>query len=424
MDLAWLTLLALVAVVVLSCTTRLNPGVAAIVLAWLIAAIIAPHFGQSLGEKAIAAGFPAELFLTLVGVSLLFGQAEANGTLQRAAGAMLRLVGGSRGLVPWLYFALAFLLGSAGPGNIAVAALIAPLAMQSASRLGISPLLMAALVGHGAIASTVSPFTAAGVVTNQKLADIGIEHAAWQVFAWNAAANALAAAIAYAVLGGFRLWTSKTEHVLPLQQSHASEDSVAGSASWQHWLTAAIIALVLAAVAIGKVHIGLAAFCGAAALILLRAGDDAAGLARVPWGVILMVSGVSVLTSLLDKTGGSQRFAALIGTASTPATLPAVVALVTGLVSIYSSTTGVVLPAFLPMVGNLASLHAGGDPLNLALAVLVGGNLVDMSPLSTIGALCLAAVRPGLDRRRLFNRLLAWGFAMTVLGTAISAAFF
>ena len=38
----------------------------------------------------------------------------------------------------------------------------------------------------------------------------------------------------------------------------------------------------------------------------------------------------------------------------------------------------------------------------------VGGHLVDVSPLSTIGALCIAAA-PSEDSRKLFNKLLAWG---------------
>jgi hypothetical protein len=51
----------------------------------------------------------------------------------------------------------------------------------------------------------------------------------------------------------------------------------------------------------------------------------------------------------------------------------------------------------------------------LSLAVLIGGNLVDMSPLSTIGALCVAAAPEGVDRRVLGNQLLAWGFALALL---------
>jgi hypothetical protein len=45
----------------------------------------------------------------------------------------------------------------------------------------------------------------------------------------------------------------------------------------------------------------------------------------------------------------------------------------------------------------------------------VGGHLVDLSPLSTLGALCLAGAPPE-DSRGLFNRLLAWGLSMSVVG--------
>jgi hypothetical protein len=61
----------------------------------------------------------------------------------------------------------------------------------------------------------------------------------------------------------------------------------------------------------------------------------------------------------------------------------------------------------------------GGDPLAIASAMNVGGHLVDLSPLSTIGALCLAALPANADARKVFNQLLAWGLSMTVVGAAI-----
>ena len=64
----------------------------------------------------------------------------------------------------------------------------------------------------------------------------------------------------------------------------------------------------------------------------------------------------------------------------------------TGSISTYSSTSGVVLPAFLPTVTSLVARVGGGDPLAVALSINVGSSLVDVSPLSTIGALCVAAV--------------------------------
>ena len=95
------------------------------------------------------------------------------------------------------------------------------------------------------------------------------------------------------------------------------------------------------------------------------------------------------------------------------------VAFATGLVSVYSSTSGVVLPAFLPTVPGLVERLGGGDAMAIASSMVVGGHLVDLSPLSTIGALCIAALPGGNadETRTLFNQLLAWGMSMTVVGT-------
>ena len=96
-----------------------------------------------------------------------------------------------------------------------------------------------------------------------------------------------------------------------------------------------------------------------------------------------------------------------------------VLAVVIGIVSAYSSTSGVVLPAFLPTVPGLVENLGGGDALGIASTMNIAGHLVDVSPLSTIGALCIASVPSGEMSRRLFNQLLAWGMSMTVVGAAI-----
>ena len=80
----------------------------------------------------VFAGFPTDLFLTLVGVTLLFTQAHGNGTLDAVARAAVRLSGGSAGLIPIVFFALTFALASSGAGNIAASALVSPMAMAVA----------------------------------------------------------------------------------------------------------------------------------------------------------------------------------------------------------------------------------------------------------------------------------------------------
>jgi hypothetical protein len=56
----------------------------------------------------------------------------------------------------------------------------------------------------------------------------------------------------------------------------------------------------------------------------------------------------------------------------------------------------------------------------VALSINVGSSLVDVSPLSTLGALCVAAVADPDSARRLFRQLLIWGLSMAVVGAMLA----
>jgi hypothetical protein len=83
----------------------------------------------------------------------------------------------------------------------------------------------------------------------------------------------------------------------------------------------------------------------------------------------------------------------------------------------------VVLPAFLPLVPALSASLGGGLDEAIASTMNVASHLVDVSPISTIGALAVASVGSGPRSRRLFNQLLAWGLSMTVAGALLGWLF-
>jgi di/tricarboxylate transporter len=159
-------------------------------------------------------------------------------------------------------------------------------------------------------------------------------------------------------------------------------------------------------------------------LTVTRAADETAAVKAMPWGVIMMVSGVTLLVTMVDKAGGMALFADFLGRLATPGSVTAVSAFFSGVISLYSSTIGVVLPALLPTVDDLIGTIGGGDTLAIVSSMIVGGHLVDVSPLSTLGALCLAAAPPGTNAKRLFNQLLAWGISMTVVAAIVCWIFF
>ena len=75
------------------------------------------------------------------------------------------------------------------------------------------------------------------------------------------------------------------------------------------------------------------ALTAAAILSFARAADEKEAILRMPWGVILMVTGVTVLIELLEKTQGLDLFTDLLVRLSTTDSVTAVVAFVTGVVS-------------------------------------------------------------------------------------------
>ena len=164
--------------------SRINVGWLAMAAAWLIGVYVA-----GLRPDVVLAGFPVPLFLTLVGVTLLFAIAEANGTLEALAHRVVGLARGQRRLMPGLVFVLACALSSIGPGSISTVALVAPLAMAMGGRLGVTPLLTALMVANGANAGNLSPFSSVGVIANGAMARAGLTGHEGKVWFANFAAH-------------------------------------------------------------------------------------------------------------------------------------------------------------------------------------------------------------------------------------------
>ena len=411
-ELAWISLAALVIVIVLSCTTAVNPGFASLALAWIIGIYIAPSWGKRFTIGEILSGFPTELFLTLVGVTLLFTLARGNGTLDQLVRAALTVCRGNAAIIPFVFFGLALGIASIGAGNIAAAALIAPLAMAVATEARISPFLMTLMVGHGSIAGALSPIAPTGIIANGLMTRMGMSGFERQNYLYNLVANSLAASAAYLVFGGLRLWTQAPE----FDRTNHTTPSPAIAMAPKHWITFGAIGVLVIGVIGFQLHIGMCAFAMAVLLTLAKVADEKPAIQAIPWSVIVMVCGVTVLTSLLEKTGGIDLFTTILARFATHRTVTGLIALVTGVASVYSSTSGVVLPALLPSVPGLVAKLGGGNPLAIASSILIGGHLVDVSPLSTIGALCIASAPASGDRRSLFNQVLAWGLSMSVAG--------
>ena len=262
----------------------------------------------------------------------------------------------------------------------------------------------------------------------------------WQSYVYNLLGHAIVAFGGFFLFGGWKLfarplvprpqWRTPCRTACPTASPKAWPIRIARPRmelplEFRHWLTMGVVAALILSVIFFEVNVGMGAFVGAVILVLARAADDTVAIKAMPWGVIVMVCGVTVLIALLEKTQGIELLVSLIARLSTAESVTAVVALITGLVSVYASTSGVVLPAFLPVVPGLA--------LTLGRHRCVRDCAVDerrRAPGRRVAA-CRPSARcasrrqsAGTDTRKLFNQMLAWGLSMCVVGAVVCYVMF
>ena len=440
---AIMSIVALLTVVIISCVNEdLNVGYLSIGFAIIVGGV----WGGMTGAKVMGS-FPLSLFMILIGVTFLFGIARTNGTMEKLTAYSVRLCKGNTMVIPLIVFLLTTFITTIGPGNIAGCALMAPVAMAIATRVGMPAFLMTLLVVGAANGAAFSPFAPTGIISNGLIAkmapampdltkQISLDALAWKIHFNSEVAQGVVNIGGFFVMGGWA-WMMKAKAIKLDIDELAPKPEPFNTAQWQ---TLAAIGLLIVAVVIPGLpgmktalpkaflnmvsNVGSVAFVLSGFLMLLGAGDSEKAVKSQPWAVIIMVCGVSVLVDVMDQAGGLNALVKIIGAVSNPITVNAWLGLITGIISAYSSSSGVVMPMFLPMVPGLIKEVGGGNPVALISSINIGAHLVDTSPLSTLGALCIACAGEHEDKAVLFRKLLIWGLSMSVVGAVVCWLFF
>ncbi len=407
--LAEISLIALAIAVVIGIVRNINVGP----LSLAIALVVGYYIG-GVKIKDIIAGYPVNVFIMLAGITYLFAIANINGTLEKITKFAVKGVRGNVALLPIVLFLLAFALSSLGPGAITICALLAAPCMLLASEVGIPAFLMVVMVANGTQAGNMSPIAVAGVIVQGLMEPMGITDFAFTLW-MNSLVFFFAIGLgAYLLFGGLKLWKQRAAG-----EASATVKVEVEPFNRQQYMTLAGIAILVIGVFFFKLDIGLGGFLIGTVLILLGAADEDKAFKAMPWGAILMVTGVTVLIQLMSKIGGMDLFAQIMAKQSTPYTATLVVGFWAGLISAYASTIGIILPAFVPMAPDLLAKIGGGDLLALISSAVLCGHITDVSPLSTLGAIFVANAAETQDKKKLFRDMVIWGLAMSVVGAVV-----
>lgn len=105
----------------------------------------------------------------------------------------------------------------------------------------------------------------------------------------------------------------------------------------------------------------------------------------------MLITGVGVLMQLIIDLGGIEVLSNVLVSLMSAKSAAAVMGLTSGIMSWFSSSSGVVMPTLLPTVPHVAQQLGGVNEFELASSITTISHVAAISPLSTGGALALAA---------------------------------
>ncbi|MBA2948870.1 SLC13 family permease [Streptomyces himalayensis] len=430
-----ISILVLVVVFVIATTRSINMGALAFAAAFAVGELVA-----GLDADGIFAGFPGDLFVVLVGVTYLFAIARANGTTDWLVHASIRLVRGRVALIPWVMFALTGALTAIGAVSPAAVAIVAPIALSFAARYSISPLLMGAMVVHGAQAGGFSPISIYGSIVNGIVEREKLPGSEITLFLASLVVNLVIAGIVFVLFGGLKLWAkgsaTKGEQVPAAVGVTNGGSGIAGSGNGgtgsgngtgtgtgdDALLTpariatlAALVALVVAVLAF-DLDAGLTAITLAVLLSACWPADSRNAVGQIAWPTVLLICGVLTYVGVLDEMGTITWAGEGVSGIGVPLLAAVLLCYIGAIVSAFASSVGI-MGALIPLaVPFLAQGEIGA--IGMVAALAVSATVVDVSPFSTNGALVLAAA-PDVDRERFFRQLMIYGGIVVAVVPAV-----
>lgn len=412
MNLGIVSLLLLGVAIAIGFFRKTNVGLVCMLFAVLMGKV------AGLPDGELLKGFKPNLFINLMGVTLLFSILNKNGTIELLARKIVGLAGKNNYLIPVAVFLMGMGLTTIGPGSIPLLAIMPAFAIPLAKAHGYNPLMLAMIGCFGCFGGRMSAITPEGILSYELLRQGGIDtaQALGPIYTAQLVTGVLMAVVAFVYHKG---WKPQ-----PVQAEAREKQASFTGLQWLSLL--GLVAMAVLVIAL-KQNVGLVCFAISAILLCCHAANEKQSLKAIPWGVLLMVSGVSMLMNMVIKTGGLKVLIAGLSTLMNSYTAPAVMAATAGIMSLFSSGLGVVFPTLLPTVAELGQ-SIGVNPVELASMVLIGGTITGISPISTTGGLIMATLMAdegeGADKKgeemKLFMELTVWALGILVVLTLLA----
>lgn len=407
MNLGAVSLILLLAAIVIGFWRKANVGILCIGFSMIL------MIAYGLDSKEVIAGFSSSLFIQMVGITYLFSIINGNGTLELLAKKMVALVGKKRHLIPFVMYALGFIICAVGPGAIPSLAIVPVIAIPVAISAGVNPIMTAVIGDLGVMSGRMSPLTPESAVVRELMEDQGMKGNTIPIMIGMIITALVVAALVYVYYKGWKV----DENV------SVSEEKLA-KFNTRQWLSLAGLLVLAIGALFFSWNVGLTGFLVGTVLVVLGDAQEKKAIAGIPWNVILMVMGVGILMNIISISGGIDIMVAGLEKVMGPHTAAMIMAITAGIMSFFSSGLGVVFPTLIPTASGLAS-GLGVSAVQLVTVIVIGGTVSGFTPISTTGALIMAGVaqQENADERFPQNRLFIELFAVSFIALGVLAIF-
>lgn len=375
MNLSVVSLVVLAVVVAIGFIKKVNLGFLSLGVAFLLGT------AGGMSAKEITSGFSSSMFVTLVGVTFLFGMASNNGTLDLFSKKVVALVGKHTVLIPVLMFFLSAFISAIGPGHIAAGILMTTFAMYLAFEMDINPMATALYAKLGANAGCASVLSLTGILAKNLSEPLGYSGFGLHLFLSTLLSGFLFTLVVYILYKGYKVKADNPMKLSDIPKFNRDQLCTIG----------AIIVMVVCCIGF-KLDTGLFAFAAASVLILLGVADEKKAIKGIPWGTLVFICGVGALVNVIDHLGGITLVSDFLTSLMSARTATPILAATSGILSWVSSTTGVVMPALYPIAAEVcATFGKGVHYVELISAITAASFAAAISPLSTGGAIIMSS---------------------------------
>lgn len=396
-----IALITLFLVIALGFLKKINVGILAITGAGILS-----YLNPNFNPKNLAKGFSGSLFLTLLGISFLFCIIQNNGVLEKIVKSFVIKIGKKIILIPIIIYLVGLLVAAVGPGCIPAVILVLAISVPLAHKSGYNPIMLMLIGSAATYAGRFTSITPEGILVNKLLNDQGINDIIIPLFI-----NATLVTILLSIIFFFAYKGHKVK-AIENGNNNQNNDELKFNTNDKLCLLGIITLIVF--ITVLKMNVGISGFIIGVFLILMKVDTEKNVLKIIPWNTIVMVTGVGVLMSFVISSGGIKLLTEYLSAIMTNRTAGMISGIMAGSMSWFSSTLGVVLPTLLPTVGGIIeNLGSNIPPGDIVTSIAVTSSFAGFSPMSTIGALVIAALSSDaifskLDSKKIFMELLGW----------------